>query len=627
MVFDITGRLASRQGWISQTAVRLSFPITFTGAPVAGATGATLSVGWAQASGTGQVVFSTGEFVQATVTSGLTSITWVATPIATNPTVTATFYPAIQAMAELAQASGAVFTVSAGNNKLYSGTATFVDITGSLTITGNNWQFVTFNGFIYGIQTGHPLIRWNGTGVFVLAPLASPKSFTGSIATGTPLGVLTVSAISSGVLGSGDLFTGTGVATGTQIVAQLSGVTGGIGTYSVNNSQTTASTPTMAVAAGVVPTGGSSGVASFGRLWVMSPDNQTLNYCSLLDGTTWNGVGAGSINMATVWTKGIDQVIGVAAAGNKLIVFGTKQILLFFDATNPPIGLNPTNISVYDTIEGTGLVARDTIQSTGEGDLLFLSPTGVQSLQRLLSSGKGNPIAALDGHVHDYFNTYFVNENAYQVRSAYSPLNRFYIILLPSSRRAFVYDTRFKLQGTGATLGELPGALRVTEWPNLTWSSLISTKANLLYYGENGQVGQYAGYTDNLSAYQLVYQSPYLALNSQASDTNFENRLKILKRMKCVFFYGGTTVVNAQWGVDFKGLTQTFQLTLNGALSEYGIAQFAINEFGGGAGIQVNSFPISLSGRWLQFGLNATINGYLLAIQQMDAFVKIGNMV
>jgi hypothetical protein len=584
-----------------------------------------LNTNWAQASGTGQIVFSDGEYVPAVVQNGSANVTWATQPLTGNPTTSAMFYPAICAVAELALANGSSFIVSAANNKLYSGTTTLTDITGSLTITANNWQFVTFNGAVYGYQAGHPLIMWPGSGNFVVAPLAPAKSFTASIAPGTGgQGVMTVTAVASGVLGTGDIIT-SGAATGTTIVAQTGGLTGSAGTYTVNISQTVGS-GAMQVAAGVVPANGTCMTAAFGRLWVLGADNQTISYCALLDATTWNGVGAGSLDMATVWTKGIDIVMGIAAAGSKLVIFGTKQIIIFYDQTNPPIGLNPTNIGVYDTVEGTGLAARDTIQSTGEGDLTFLSPTGVQSLQRLLSSGKDNPVAALDTHVHDYFNSFFSGENPSAVRSTYSPVNRFYLILLPTSQRAFVYDTRMKLQG-GGTLGELPGALRVTEWPLLTWSSIVNQKSGNVLFGENGQIGLYSGYSDNLNPYTLNYASPNLALKSESGQDSYENRLKILKRMKAVIYYGGNTVVNFLWGVDFTGLVNSYQVSLGGVLSEFGIAQFNINEFGGGAGITLSGFPLSNSGRWIQFGFNARINSYVVALQQLDAFCKIGNMV
>lgn len=63
-------------------------------------------------------------------------------------------------------------------------------------------------------------------------------SFTGSIATTT----LTVSAISAGAIYPSMQITGAGVTAGTRIVAQLTGTTGGAGTYTVSASQTVTST-------------------------------------------------------------------------------------------------------------------------------------------------------------------------------------------------------------------------------------------------------------------------------------------------------------------------------------------------------------------------------------------------
>lgn len=54
--------------------------------------------------------------------------------------------------------------------------------------------------------------------------------------------LLTVSAVGSGTLYAGQLLTGTGVSAGTTIVQQLTGTVGGVGTYLVSVSQTTAST-------------------------------------------------------------------------------------------------------------------------------------------------------------------------------------------------------------------------------------------------------------------------------------------------------------------------------------------------------------------------------------------------
>jgi hypothetical protein len=69
--------------------------------------------------------------------------------------------------------------------------------------------------------------------------------FTGTIDDGTPPGagtVLTVSAVSSGTILTGMKITGTGITANTQIVAQVSGTTGGVGVYTVDISQEVGST-------------------------------------------------------------------------------------------------------------------------------------------------------------------------------------------------------------------------------------------------------------------------------------------------------------------------------------------------------------------------------------------------
>lgn len=63
------------------------------------------------------------------------------------------------------------------------------------------------------------------------------------VATGSMLlTTLTVSAVTSGSIYPSMQITGTGVTAGTRIVSQLTGTTGGAGTYLINNSQTVSST-------------------------------------------------------------------------------------------------------------------------------------------------------------------------------------------------------------------------------------------------------------------------------------------------------------------------------------------------------------------------------------------------
>ncbi|MBR0346035.1 MAG: hypothetical protein IJI03_12335 [Rudaea sp.] len=68
--------------------------------------------------------------------------------------------------------------------------------------------------------------------------VAAAAAVTGAIAATT----LTVSGVTSGTLGPGQVLTGTGVTAGTVIVAQTGGTPGGSGTYTVSPTQTVAST-------------------------------------------------------------------------------------------------------------------------------------------------------------------------------------------------------------------------------------------------------------------------------------------------------------------------------------------------------------------------------------------------
>ena len=66
----------------------------------------------------------------------------------------------IEAMGEYVAADGTVEFLSAGNNKLFTGTTTLTDATpAAYTVSANNWKFVSFNDHMYAFQRGHePLV-------------------------------------------------------------------------------------------------------------------------------------------------------------------------------------------------------------------------------------------------------------------------------------------------------------------------------------------------------------------------------------------------------------------------------------------------------------------------------------
>jgi len=101
---------------------------------------------------------------------------------------------------------------------------------------------------------------------------AEPASVTGSIAAGSASvtgsisgNVLNVTAVGSGTLKPGAAISGTGVTANTVITNQLSGTTGGIGTYTVNNAQGVGSTTIAATYGTMTITAVGSGTLAVGQ--------------------------------------------------------------------------------------------------------------------------------------------------------------------------------------------------------------------------------------------------------------------------------------------------------------------------------------------------------------------------
>ena len=128
----------------------------------------------------------------------------------------------------------------------------------SLVVSGaSNTGFVTVTGFINGItmtvtafstapQLGQVL---SGTGIASSPTISAINtvSFNGYIATTT----LTVSLLNSGVIKTGMVLSGAGITAGTYIVNQLTGTTGGAGTYTVSTSQTAGSVGSQILTSGI----------------------------------------------------------------------------------------------------------------------------------------------------------------------------------------------------------------------------------------------------------------------------------------------------------------------------------------------------------------------------------------
>lgn len=116
--------------------------------------------------------------------------------------------------------------------------------TGVMTVTAVSSGAIVVGGALSGtgVQAGTTVLNQltgtaGGIGTYTVSV---PQTVASTTVTQTS-GLLTVSAVSSGVLGIGDVLSGSGVTAGTTIVALGTG-TGGNGTYVVNISQTASST-------------------------------------------------------------------------------------------------------------------------------------------------------------------------------------------------------------------------------------------------------------------------------------------------------------------------------------------------------------------------------------------------
>ena len=386
---------------------------------------------------------------------------------------------------------------------------------------------------------------------------------------------------------------------------------------------------------------GNTALAAFGRVWAADADLQTVRYSVLLDDTDYStGNGGGILNMSSVWTNGMDEIVAIAAIGSNLVVFGKNHIVMWADGSGSELGIDPTALEVVDTIEGTGCIARDSVQNTGEGDLIFLSRHGVQSLGRVIQM-KSNPVDTLSRNVRtELAGTIATNRVADaqldRVRSTHSSEEGLYILNFPSTDEQWVFDTNHPFADD-----EGREVLPITQWIlGGSIAGLCTTVDGKTYFGSAGVIGRYQGQDDNGVAYQFEYTSGWLDFGE------YNHKLKMLKELIASVTVG-TATVSWNWEFDFSGTTLTRSVAYQGGgVSEFNIAEFSD---GGGAGIGYTvpsigaasgeaEFSGSLvltrkliaahgEGQFLRLGASASINGSDFIIQHMSLAPKIGRMV
>lgn len=355
--------------------------------------------------------------------------------------------------------------------------------------------------------------------------------------------------------------------------------------------------------------------AAFGRVWVagLTENRTTVFYSQLLGPSEFTGSGSGLLDISAV-VGGNDEIVAISSHNSYLVIFCKRNIVVYQNAATP------SSISLADVIPGVGCVARDTVQQTGN-DIVFLSASGLRSLSRTVQE-KSMPMRELSINIRDDLVTYIEGETANNIKSVYFERDAFYLLVMPSLKQVFCFDLRRVLEN---------GAARVTVWDGIIPRAFCATADRNLYLGELGGIGRYFGYSDNGSTYRMEYYT---------ANTDFGSAftLKILKKAKVIVIASGTQDVIMKYGFDYKTdfTSRAYTKDFIGTGVNYNIAEYSAlpgqtgytgAEYTSGIAIAEIDLNLGGTGKVLQFGVEATIEGAPVSLQQMTVYSKVGRMI
>ena len=464
-----------------------------------------------------------------------------------------------RAIYELVKDDGTV-VISAANNKIYTGTTTLTeavvrnaDNTANLTytITDDNWQISGMPYDTGATPSGHAILVQAGHPALVYHKLgATAHAHTGDY----------------GFQRLGDVATNLP------------------GSYTA-----TSFTPNVVM-------------TSFGRVWVadIANDRQTIYFSDLLNPAEWKTGTSGYLDISEVVPNN-DPIIGLASHNGFLVIFCERHIVIY---RNP---VDPSQLVLEDVISGIGCIARDTIVSIGT-DLMFLSSTGVQSLQRVVQE-KSLPFRDVSKNVRDELLVNVASELTKNIKATYFPTDAFYLLSLPSTGFTYCFDTRGVLENGGA---------RVTIWKQIVPTAFCVTQDRQLYIGKPGYIGKYDTYEDDGAKYRMSYFTNYFDFGSATTN-------KILKRINVTAIGGSAQPIAIKWGYDYTRNYASRGITLQRVqVFEYGTAEYNVATYTNGIALDIANIPASGSGTVIQIGFESDIDGTPLSIQKIDFFLKQG---
>jgi hypothetical protein len=348
-------------------------------------------------------------------------------------------------------------------------------------------------------------------------------------------------------------------------------------------------------------------LAAYGRLWAadITANKYVVYWSDLLDGDDWHGGSSGSLDLTLVWPTGFDEVVALSAHNGFLIIFGKKSMIVYSGAAAP------ASMTLSDTIEGIGCIARDSVQHTG-ADILFLSDTGVRSLGRTIQE-KSLPLNDLSKNVRtDLTSLVPLQTNA--IKSLYSADEAFYLLTLPDSDTTYCFDMRSPLQD---------GSQRATTWSGLHPLAFTTTEAGDIYFGLSSGIVKYSGYLDGTANYQMRYFS-------NPMDFGNASNLKFLKKFNITIIGGQNTNATLNWGYDYSTnfTKQVFTLTGSVNAGQYGVSEYNTTaEYTATAIINTPKVNTSGNGEVVTIGIETEINDTSFSIQKIDIHAILGRLI
>ena len=392
---------------------------------------------------------------------------------------------------------------------------------------------------------------------------------------------------------------------------------------------------TVTVATGTAPTSG-IGTSAFGRLWVVDSDGNTIRYSALIDETKWaQADGGGTVNMSKIWPAGQDQVVAIEEFAGDLVIFGRKNIVIWTDGQGSDLGINPLIMYVADTVPGVGCLSQFCI-TRAQGDMWFLSDSGVQTLSRALQD-KTTPTNNVTKNVQSKVLDYIVQNATYDdLTLVHSPREDFVLLIFPGSNKVICFDTRRQMED---------GTYRITEWAT-DLQTATYFKDRELYGSITGTVGEiqkHLQFADDGTAYDFSYSSGWLDFGPEANAY-----LKFVKRMSTFVFLEASTEVNFSLYYDYNTNPRTESVSTTGAAGGglFGVSEFTGSdtlaadigyqdpdgvplvetEFGGGVALRRLQVYGQGGGQYLKVGCNLNTASSNFALQQINIYARVGRM-